>query len=113
MCYTFPSSRLTGWSAFIFMSLGPSQVREMAYLARLAIDDDDIPTYADNLSRILGFVEQLHAADTDGVEPLAHPLEMPQRLRADVIEEEDQRERFQSIAPATQDGLYLVPKVIE
>lgn len=95
------------------MSLGPSQVREIAHLARLAIDGNDIPAYAENLSRILDFVEQLSSIATNGVEPLAHPLEMPQRLRADTIEEHDQRELFQSIAPATQDGLYLVPKVIE
>ncbi|MCO6441827.1 MAG: Asp-tRNA(Asn)/Glu-tRNA(Gln) amidotransferase subunit GatC [Nitrococcus mobilis] len=95
------------------MSLGPSQVREIAHLARLAIDRNDIPAYVENLSRILDFVEQLGSVATEGTAPLAHPLEMPQRLRADVVEEEDQRELFQSIAPATQDGLYLVPKVIE
>ncbi len=95
------------------MSLEPSQVREIAHLARLAIDGNDIPAYAENLSRILNFVQQLSSVATEGVEPLAHPLEMPQRLRADVIEEHDQRALFQSIAPATQDGLYLVPKVIE
>lgn len=95
------------------MSLEPSQVREIAHLARLAIDGNDIPAYTENLSRILDFVEQLGSVATDGVEPLAHPLEMPQRLRADAIEERDQRALFQSIAPATQDGLYLVPKVIE
>lgn len=95
------------------MSLEPLQVREIAHLARLAIDGNDIPAYAENLSRILDFVEQLGSVATGDVEPLAHPLEMPQRLRADIIEECDQRELFQSIAPATQDGLYLVPKVIE
>lgn len=95
------------------MSLEPSQVREIAHLARLAIDGNDIPAYVENLSRILDFVEQLGSVATAGVEPLAHPLEMPQRLRADVVEERDQRALFQSIAPATQDGLYLVPKVIE
>ncbi|MDN5849246.1 MAG: Asp-tRNA(Asn)/Glu-tRNA(Gln) amidotransferase subunit GatC [Nitrococcus sp.] len=95
------------------MPLEPSQVREIAHLARLAIDGNDIPAYAENLSRILNFVEQLNLVATDGVQPLAHPLDMPQRLRADAIEESDQRELFQSIAPATQDGLYLVPKVIE
>ncbi|EAR23315.1 Asp-tRNA(Asn)/Glu-tRNA(Gln) amidotransferase subunit GatC [Nitrococcus mobilis] len=95
------------------MSLGPSQVREIAHLARLTIDGNDIPAYAENLSRILDFVDQLGSAATEGTAPLAHPLEMPQRLRADAVDEEDQRELFQSIAPATQDGLYLVPKVIE
>lgn len=95
------------------MSLGPSQVREIAHLARLAIDGNDIPAYAENLSRILDFVDQLGSVATEDTAPLAHPLEMPQRLRADAVEEEDQRELFQSIAPATQDGLYLVPKVIE
>ena len=95
------------------MSLEPSKVREIAHLARLAIDGNDIPAYTENLSRILDFVEQLGSVATEGTPPLAHPLEMPQRLRADAVEEADQRELFQSIAPATRDGLYLVPKVIE
>lgn len=95
------------------MSLEPAQVKEIAHLARLAIDEHDIPSYAKNLSEILAFVEQMNAVDTGGVEPMAHPLDMVQRLRPDEVSEPDQRERFQAIAPATEAGLYLVPKVIE
>jgi aspartyl-tRNA(Asn)/glutamyl-tRNA(Gln) amidotransferase subunit C len=95
------------------MSLEPAQVKEIAHLARLAIDEHDIPSYAKNLSEILAFVEQMNAVETDGVEPMAHPLDMTQRLRPDQVSEPDQRERFQAIAPATEAGLYLVPKVIE
>lgn len=95
------------------MPLDPSQVKAIAHLARLAIDERDIPDYARNLSAILEFVEQMAAVDTAAVEPLAHPLDMAQRLRADQVSEPDQRERFQAIAPATEAGLYLVPRVIE
>ncbi len=95
------------------MSLNSSQVQEIAHLARLAIDDAEVPAYSRDLSAILDFVEQLSSVDTQGVTPLAHPLEMAQRLRADDVTELDQRALFQSIAPATEAGLYLVPRVIE
>lgn len=95
------------------MALDADQVREIAHLARLAIDERDVPDYVDNLSEILAFVEQLGSVDTQGVEPMAHPLDMSQRLRPDVVTEPDQRERFQALAPAAESGLYLVPRVIE
>jgi aspartyl-tRNA(Asn)/glutamyl-tRNA(Gln) amidotransferase subunit C len=95
------------------MSLGPAEVKNIAHLARLAIDEDLIPEYARNLSGILDFVEQMNAVDTTGVEPMAHPLDASQRLRPDVVTEPDQREAFQAVAPATEAGLYLVPRVIE
>ncbi|MGA7802635.1 MAG: Asp-tRNA(Asn)/Glu-tRNA(Gln) amidotransferase subunit GatC [Gammaproteobacteria bacterium] len=95
------------------MALDPSEVRKIAHLARLGIDEQDIPAYARNLSDILAFVEQLNAADTSDVAPLAHPLDATQRLRSDAVTEVDQRDHFQSIAPQVEDGLYLVPKVIE
>jgi aspartyl-tRNA(Asn)/glutamyl-tRNA(Gln) amidotransferase subunit C len=95
------------------MSLNPSEVEKIAYLARLAIAKADISGYARNLSSILELVEQMNATDTSGVEPLAHPLEMIQRLRPDVVSETDQRERFLAIAPHSETGLYLVPRVIE
>lgn len=95
------------------MPLGPAEVEKIAHLARLAIDEGDIPLYAHNLSSILHLVEQMNAVDTGGVEPMAHPLAMPQRRRADEVTEADQRELFQSIAPQTEAGLYLVPKVVE
>jgi aspartyl-tRNA(Asn)/glutamyl-tRNA(Gln) amidotransferase subunit C len=95
------------------MSLDRSDVERIAHLARLALSDQEKDRYASDLSDILDLVEQMNAMDTDGVIPMAHPLHMMQRLRADEPTEPDQRERFQQIAPATKDGLYLVPKVIE
>ncbi len=95
------------------MSLAPDEVRNIAHLARLAIGDEDVPAHADNLSRILELVDQMQQVDTKGVEPMAHPLEGGQRLRPDEVIEEDQREAFQKLAPQTEVGLYLVPKVIE
>lgn len=95
------------------MSLGPAEVAKIAHLARLAIREEDVPAYARNLSAILELVEQMNAVDTAGVVPMAHPLDMAQRLRADEIGEPDRRERFQAFAPRVEAGLYLVPKVIE
>ena len=95
------------------MPLGTAEVAKIAHLARLAIREEDAPVYARNLSAILELVEQMNAVDTRGVAPMAHPLEMAQRLRADEVSEYDQREHFQAIAPRVDAGLYLVPKVIE
>ncbi len=95
------------------MSLDRKDVEKIAHLARLAIGEQEIPAYAENLSRILALVEQMNAVDTDGVEPMAHPQDTPLRLRPDAVHEIDQRAAFQKIAPATEAGLYLVPKVIE
>lgn len=95
------------------MSLDRADVEKIAHLARLAIDDQEAGHYAKELSNILDLVEQMNAADTDGVTPMAHPLHMTQRLRPDVVTENDQRDQFQRIAPLTEDGLYLVPTVIE
>ena len=95
------------------MALDRSDVENIAHLARLAISEEDIPAYAENLSNILNLVEQMDATDTSGVAPMAHPLEMAQRLREDAVTETDQREHFQAHAPAVENGLFLVPKVIE
>jgi aspartyl-tRNA(Asn)/glutamyl-tRNA(Gln) amidotransferase subunit C len=95
------------------MSLSQDDVRKIAHLARLAVSDADVDAYARNLTSILDFVEQMDAVDTDHVAPMAHPQDTPQRLREDAVAEADQRDRFQSIAPAVDAGLYLVPKVIE
>lgn len=95
------------------MALKPEDVKSIAHLARLDIREKDIPNYAENLSRIFDFVQQLEAADTEGAEPMAHPLHMSQRLRADEVGESDNRELYQQNAPQTDAGLYLVPKVIE
>ena len=95
------------------MSLEPADVEKIALLARLAIEADDIPAYARDLSRILELVEQMNAVDTVNVAPMAHPLDATQRPRPDKVTESDQREHFQAQAPAVEAGLYLVPKVIE
>ncbi|HOW76107.1 MAG TPA: Asp-tRNA(Asn)/Glu-tRNA(Gln) amidotransferase subunit GatC [Candidatus Competibacteraceae bacterium] len=95
------------------MPLGTAEVAKIAHLARLAIREEEVPDYARNLSAILELVEQMNAVDTTGVTPMAHPLDMVQRLRADEISESNQREHFQAIAPRVDAGLYLVPKVIE
>lgn len=95
------------------MSLERSDVEKIAHLARLALDAQAVPHYARDLSNILGLVERMNRVDTDAVAPLAHPLDAAQRMRADVVTESDERERFQSIAPAVEAHLYLVPKVIE
>ncbi|TXI82283.1 MAG: Asp-tRNA(Asn)/Glu-tRNA(Gln) amidotransferase subunit GatC [Cupriavidus sp.] len=95
------------------MSLSPDQVRQVAHLARLELKNEQVEHYATQLSNILGMVDRLTAVNTDGVSVMAHPLDMVQRLRPDVVTEADQRELFQEHAPAVQDGLFLVPKVIE
>jgi aspartyl-tRNA(Asn)/glutamyl-tRNA(Gln) amidotransferase subunit C len=95
------------------MILNADQVRQVAHLARLEIRPDQIEHYAGQLSRILEMVGELSKADTEGVQPMAHPLSMTQRLRRDAVTEPDQRDLFQATAPQVHDGLYVVPKVIE
>ena len=95
------------------VSLDKDQVRHIATLARLKLTDEEYDESVDKLSRIVDFVDQLSRADTDGVMPMAHPLDAAQRLREDVVTETDERARFQENAPSVRDGLYLVPKVIE
>ena len=95
------------------MSLERSDVINIAQLARLKIEDQDIDGYTKTLSNILELVDQMQAVDTSNVEPLANPLDATQRLRADEITEANHRDDYQKIAPLTEAGLYLVPKVIE
>ena len=95
------------------MSLSRDQVQHIATLARLKIAEPDFDDVADKLSRIVEFVDQLQAAPTDDVIPMAHPLNQVQRLRADRVTEPNERDVIQRNAPSLQDGLYLVPKVIE
>jgi aspartyl-tRNA(Asn)/glutamyl-tRNA(Gln) amidotransferase subunit C len=95
------------------MSIDVTEVRRIAHLARLRLDEQELDGYADTLSRILGLIEQMNEVDTTGVSPMAHPLDMELRLRADAVTESDQRDKFQENAPATDAGLYLVPRVIE
>lgn len=95
------------------MALDRSDVEKIAHLARIALSEDDIPATTAKLSGILGLIDTMQAVDTEGVAPLAHPLETTQRLRPDQVTESNQRDHYQAIAPATESGLYLVPKVIE
>lgn len=95
------------------MSLDVSEVNKIARLAAIAVEPEELDAVGQKLSNILDVFAQLAQADTQGVEPMAHPLDQVQRLREDVVVETDQRQKFQAIAPATENGLYLVPKVIE
>ena len=95
------------------MSLDKDQVQHIAMLARLKLANDEFDETVDKLSRIVDFVDQLSQAETDGVVPMAHPLNESQRLRADEVTESDEREALQENASSVENGLYLVPKVIE
>ena len=95
------------------MSLTADDVKKIAHLARLGIAEQDVEHYAKDLSGVLELMTQMGGLDTSGVQPMAHPLDQLQRLREDAVAETDQRAHFQSIAPQTEAGLYLVPKVIE
>jgi len=95
------------------MSIDVDEVKKIAKLACLNVDEADIQAYATNLSNILDLVAQMNEIDTSGVTPMSHPFDAVQRLREDVVTDLNRRDDFQAIAPATQDGLYLVPKVIE
>lgn len=94
-------------------TLSAKDVQDIAHLARLKIDENEIPKTAQNLSSIVDFVGQLDAAVVDGGEPMAHPLDLVQRLRPDEVTETDKREQYQACAPEVAEGMYLVPKVID
>lgn len=95
------------------MALTRREVDHIAHLARLALSEEEAAEYGAQLSRILELVDQLQRVETRGVEPMAHPLDMVQRLRADEVTETDQRDHYQRNAPLAEQGLYLVPRVIE
>ena len=104
------------------MALSLEDIKRIAHLARIEINDEDANLTFAKLSGILGLIEQMQAVDTAGISPMSHSQDVVQRLREDVITENNHREIFQSIAPvlgngsnlpATQDGLYLVPRVVE
>jgi aspartyl-tRNA(Asn)/glutamyl-tRNA(Gln) amidotransferase subunit C len=96
------------------MSLTRQDVEKIAHLARLSLTDQEMPVYVTSLSNIVNFVDELSRAPTDNVEPMAHPLDgQHQRLRADVVTERDNHEKYQANAPAVQAGLYVVPRVID
>jgi aspartyl-tRNA(Asn)/glutamyl-tRNA(Gln) amidotransferase subunit C len=95
------------------MALDKSEVAKIAHLARLHISETEADEVTNRITDILALIDQMQSVDTDGVDPLAHPLDVVQRLRPDVVTETDERKRLQTLAPASQDGLYLVPQVIE
>jgi len=95
------------------MSIEVDEVRKIARLACLNIEASALDSYAKDLSSILQLVTQMNAVDTTGVTPMSHPFEVNQRLREDVVTDTDRRDEFMAIAPASADGLYLVPRVIE
>jgi aspartyl-tRNA(Asn)/glutamyl-tRNA(Gln) amidotransferase subunit C len=95
------------------MALTATDVKKIAHLARLGIDQQDIDSYTRDLSGILDIMQQMGETNTDNVLPMAHPMDQKQRLRLDEVTEKNDRDNFQAIAPQVEDGLYLVPKVIE
>ncbi len=95
------------------MSIEIDEVKKIAKLAALDVAESDLQSYATNLSNILDLVAQMNAVDTTGVTPMSHPFDVVQRLREDIVTAENRRDDFLAISPKTEDGLYLVPKVIE
>ena len=95
------------------MSLNSADIKRIAHLARIEVSDTEAEATLSKLTGILGLIEQMQAVDTTGIVPMSHSQDVTQRLREDVVTETNQRELFQSIAPSVEEGLYLVPKVIE
>jgi len=95
------------------MSLSIDDVKRIAKLARIRVTEDEAVGYQGRLNGIFGLIEEMQAVDTAGVEPMSHAQDLAQRLRADQVTEPDRRAAFQAVAPQTENGLYLVPKVIE
>jgi aspartyl-tRNA(Asn)/glutamyl-tRNA(Gln) amidotransferase subunit C len=95
------------------MSIKQDEIEKIAELARIRISSEQIGQVTQRITEILQMVDQLQAVDTRDIEPMANPLDATQRLRADEVTESDRREAFQAIAPAVENGLYLVPKVID
>ena len=95
------------------MSLTNADVRKVARLARLAMNETEIESARAQLSGIFALIEEMQAVDTGGIAPMSHAQDVSQRLREDTVTETDQRELFQSVAPQVEAGLYLVPQVIE
>jgi len=95
------------------MSLTPDQLQRIALLARIDVSAEEAQGVAERLNRVLGLIDQLQSVDTQGIEPMSHALDVVQRLRPDEVTETDRHEAYQRGAPAVEQGLYLVPKVIE
>jgi len=95
------------------MAFDHTDVKKIAHLARLAITEKDLENYSSSISNILDLVDQLQEVNTDQISPMAHPLDATQKLRKDIVSEKDERDSLQLNAPAIENGLYLVPKVID
>ena len=95
------------------MTFTPKDITHIARLARLKTNPDEAEFYAGQLNRIMELVDQLNRIDTTGVEPMSHPQDVSLRMRADVVTATDKRDEYQALAPMAENGLYLVPKVIE
>ena len=95
------------------MSLTPDQLQRIALLARIDVSPEEAQSVTERLNRVLGLIDQLQSVDTKGIEPMSHALDVVQRLRLDEVTEPDRRDAYQKGAPALEQGLYLVPKVIE
>ncbi len=90
-----------------------SELQKVAHLARLSIAEDELEETTAQINSVLAVIEQMQCVDTKHLEPLAHPLDLTQRLREDEVTETNQREALQAMAPKVHAGLYMVPKVIE
>jgi len=95
------------------MALDKAEIEKIAHLAQLNISEFETQEVTTRIADILALIDQMQSVDTDAIEALAHPLDLVQRLRADKITEENQRDKLQQLAPASEDGLYLVPKVLD
>lgn len=95
------------------MALNTEDIKRIAYLARIQINDDEAVQTLKKLTGIMGLIEQMQAVDTTDIIPMSHSQDVVQRLREDVVTKSNQRDAFQALAPATKDGLYLVPRVVE
>jgi aspartyl-tRNA(Asn)/glutamyl-tRNA(Gln) amidotransferase subunit C len=95
------------------VALSKQEIEYIAHLARLEVTAAELPAYAGKLSKIIDFIDELGAADTGDLLPMAHPLDMSQRLRVDEVTETNERDCYQTNAPETSEGLYVVPRVVE
>ena len=95
------------------MDVTEEVVKNIAELVQLKVDDTEIQQLTEGMQYILALADQMQAIDTEGLEPVSNPLDASQKLRPDAVTEENQRELFQSLAPASESGLYLVPRVVE
>ena len=113
MRYIMIDSRAYNQERAKFVALTPDDIKSIAHLARLGVSEDSLEPMAAELTSMLSLIEQLQAVDTDGVEPMAHPANAALLLREDTVSEQNDRESLQQPAPSTQDGYFLVPRVIE